>query len=126
LINRAVVPAAGLGTRLLAVTRSVPKEMLPVVDRPVVQYVVDELARSGIERVLLVTNPRKRAIEDHFARDGDSDGPEISFAAQPHPAGLGDAVRRGEEFAGSSRWWWRWATRSSTRRPTVRPGSSAG
>ena len=62
----AVIPVAGLGTRLLPATRSQPKEMLPVLDKPVVQYVVEELAQAGIERVLFVTGRRKRAIEDHF------------------------------------------------------------
>ena len=58
----AVIPVAGLGTRLLPATRSQPKEMLPVVDKPVVQYVVEELLAAGIERVLFVTGRRKRAI----------------------------------------------------------------
>jgi UTP--glucose-1-phosphate uridylyltransferase len=68
-ITDAVIPVAGLGTRLLPATRSQPKEMLPVLDKPVVQYVVEELAAAGVERVLFVTGRRKRAIEDHFDAD---------------------------------------------------------
>src|SRR5919106_2578151 len=65
----AVVPVAGLGTRLLPATKSQPKEMLPVVGKPVVQYVVEELAAAGIERILFVTGRGKSAIEDHFDPD---------------------------------------------------------
>ena len=67
----AVVPVAGLGTRLLPATKSQPKEMLPVVGKPVVQYVVEELAAAGIERILFVTGRGKSAIEDHFDPDPD-------------------------------------------------------
>jgi dTDP-glucose pyrophosphorylase len=63
---KAVIPAAGLGTRLLPATKSMPKEMLPVVDKPVIQYVVEEAAASGIEDILIITGRGKRAIEDHF------------------------------------------------------------
>ena len=100
MIERAVVPVAGLGTRLLPASRAVPKEMLAIVDRPVVQYVIEELARDGIESVLLITGTGKQAIEDHFdvERDG---GPEIVFARQPRPLGLGDALRHGRSFAGA-------------------------
>jgi UTP--glucose-1-phosphate uridylyltransferase len=101
LITRAVVPAAGLGTRLLPVTRSVPKELLPVVDRPVVDYVIEELAAGGIEQVLLVTSPSKYAIEQHFEHDPADGGPIVSYVHQSRPAGLGDAVRHGAEFAGT-------------------------
>jgi UTP--glucose-1-phosphate uridylyltransferase len=101
-----------LGTRLLPATRSAPKEMLPVVDKPVVQYVIEELAAAGIERVLLVTGRRKRAIEDHFDTDpeleqatGDpqvpGDGLRLLYTRQPHPRGLGDALRCGADFAGA-------------------------
>ena len=65
-IQKAIVPAAGLGTRLLPATKSQPKEMLPVGRKPVVQYVVEELARCGIGRLLFVTGPGKTAIENHF------------------------------------------------------------
>lgn len=100
MIGRAVVPVAGLGTRLLPASRAVPKEMLAIVDRPVVQYVIEELARDGIESVLLITGTGKQAIEDHFdvERGG---GPEILFARQPRPLGLGDALRHARSFAGA-------------------------
>src|SRR5215831_13832122 len=103
-ITDAVIPVAGLGTRLLPATRSQPKEMLPVLDRPVVQYVVEELVRSGISRVLFVTGRRKRAIEDHFDADPElgsaplidpRTGLQILYTRQVTPAGLGDAIRYG-------------------------------
>ncbi|MDQ6776452.1 MAG: UTP--glucose-1-phosphate uridylyltransferase [Actinomycetota bacterium] len=107
----AVIPVAGLGTRLLPATRSQPKEMLPVVDKPVVQYVVEELVDAGIERVLFVTGRRKRAIEDHFDADPELEralgvdheldprgGLKVLYTRQPHPAGLGDALRYAEGF----------------------------
>jgi len=65
-INIAVVPVAGLGTRLLPATKSQPKEMLPVGRKPVVQYVVEELARGGMQRILFITGPGKASIENHF------------------------------------------------------------
>jgi UTP--glucose-1-phosphate uridylyltransferase len=65
-VRKAVIPAAGLGTRFLPATKAVPKEMLPVVDKPAIQYVVEEAARAGLADVLLVTGRGKRAIEDHF------------------------------------------------------------
>jgi len=107
-ITDAVIPVGGLGTRLLPATRSQPKEMLPVVDRPVVQYVVEELVRAGIARVLFVTGRRKRAIEDHFDADPElgaaplidpRTGLRILYTRQAHPAGLGDALRHAEGFA---------------------------
>jgi UTP--glucose-1-phosphate uridylyltransferase len=107
-ITDAVIPVAGLGTRLLPATRSQPKEMLPIVDRPVVQYVVEELVRAGIGRVLFVTGRRKRAIEDHFDADPElgagplidpRTGLQILYTRQAHPAGLGDAVRYGESLS---------------------------
>ena len=67
-ITKAVVPAAGMGTRFLPATKAVPKEMLPVVDRPAIQYVVEEAAAAGLSDVLLVTGRGKRALEDHFDR----------------------------------------------------------
>ena len=107
-LTQAVIPVAGIGTRLLPATRSAPKEMLPVVDKPIVQYVVEELALAGIERVLFVTGRRKRAIEDHFDYDpelGAAAVPgaalQISYTRQPRPLGLGDALRHGEAFAGA-------------------------
>jgi UTP--glucose-1-phosphate uridylyltransferase len=107
-ITDAVVPVGGLGTRLLPATRSQPKEMLPIVDKPVVQYVVEELVRAGIARVLFVTGRRKRAIEDHFDADPELDtaplidprtGLQILYTRQAHPAGLGDALRYAETLA---------------------------
>jgi UTP--glucose-1-phosphate uridylyltransferase len=109
LITDAVVPVAGLGTRLLPATRSAPKEMLAVVDKPVVQYVIEELAAGGIERVLFVTGRRKRAIEDHFDHDPELDaipgahdppgrGMRLLYTRQPRPAGLGDAIRQADGF----------------------------
>jgi UTP--glucose-1-phosphate uridylyltransferase len=106
-ITDAVVPVGGLGTRLLPATRSQPKEMLPVVDTPVVQYVVEELVRAGIARVLFVTGRRKRAIEDHFDADPELDleplidprtGLQVFYTRQARPAGLGDAIRYAHGF----------------------------
>ncbi len=68
-VTKAVIPAAGLGTRFLPVTKSQPKEMLPVVDKPAIQYVVEEALRAGLDDVLVVTGRGKRAIEDHFDRN---------------------------------------------------------
>ena len=70
-INIAVVPVAGLGTRLLPATKSQPKEMLPVGRKPVVQYVVEELTRAGMERLLFITGPSKTSIENHFDMHGE-------------------------------------------------------
>jgi UTP--glucose-1-phosphate uridylyltransferase len=107
-ITDAVIPVAGLGTRLLPATRSQPKEMLPVVDKPVVQYVVEELVGAGIQRVLFVTGRRKRAIEDHFDADPElgagplidpRTGLQVMYTRQARPAGLGDAIRYGSGFA---------------------------
>ena len=110
-ITDAVIPVAGLGTRLLPATRSQPKEMLPIVDKPVVQYVVEELLAAGIERVLFVTGRRKRAIEDHFDADPELEralgldppsdprgGLKVMYTRQLRPAGLGDALRYAEGF----------------------------
>lgn len=120
MITDAVIPVAGLGTRLLPATRSQPKEMLPVVDKPVVQYVVEELAAAGIERILFVTGRRKRAIEDHFDADPEleralagsdralgeaatpGNGLKILYTRQPSPHGLGDALAHAEGFAAGS------------------------
>lgn len=67
-IRKAVVPAAGYGTRFLPATKSIPKEMLPIVDKPTIQYVVEELVEAGIEQIIIVSGWHKRAIEDHFDR----------------------------------------------------------
>ena len=89
-VTTAVVPVAGRGTRLLPATRAVPKEMLPVGGKPVVQHVVEELAASGIERIVFVTAPGKEAIEAHFADE--RFGLDLQFVNQPAMRGLGDAV----------------------------------
>ncbi|WP_430479130.1 UTP--glucose-1-phosphate uridylyltransferase GalU [Streptomyces sp. P11-1] len=111
-ITKAVIPAAGLGTRFLPATKATPKEMLPVVDKPAIQYVVEEAASAGLEDVLLITGRNKRALEDHFDRNyelesalqkkGDADRlarvQESSALATTHyvrqgdPKGLGHAV----------------------------------
>ena len=66
-VRKAVIPAAGLGTRMLPIARAVPKEILPIVDRPAISYLVEEAARSGITDVLIITGRNKDAIEDYFA-----------------------------------------------------------
>src|SRR5262245_24926628 len=68
-VRKAVIPAAGLGTRFLPATKAQPKEMLPVVDRPAIQYVVEEAVAAGIDDILIITGRNKRAIEDHFDRN---------------------------------------------------------
>jgi len=120
-VTKAIVPVAGLGTRLLPATKSMPKEMLPVGRKPVVQYVAEELEAADVRQILLVTGRRKQAIEDHFDAD-----PELTaalqragnerlledlaytnsetrffYTRQAEPRGLGDAVLYGAEFAGS-------------------------
>ena len=65
-VRKAVIPAAGLGTRFLPATKAQPKEMLPIVDKPTIQYIVEEAVASGIEEILIVTSSMKRPIEDHF------------------------------------------------------------
>ena len=109
---RAVIPAAGLGTRFLPYTKAQPKEMLPVVDKPAIQYVVEEAVASGLKDIIIVTGRSKRAIEDHFDANvelsrrlrGTSHGAElrslerlraktsIAYVRQAEPLGLGDAV----------------------------------
>ncbi len=71
MVRKAVIPVAGLGTRMLPAAKAVPKEFLPVLDRPAVQYVVEECADAGVDDVLLVTGRDKRAIEDHFDRNAE-------------------------------------------------------
>ena len=113
MITDAVIPVGGLGTRLLPATRSLPKEMLPLVGKPAVQYVVEELRDAGIQRILFVTGRRKRAIEDHFDADpeleravGDDASPatglRILYTRQRRPLAVGDALRYAEGFAGQS------------------------
>jgi len=115
-IRKAVIPAAGMGTRFLPITRAQPKEMLPVVDKPVIQYVVEEAISSGIEDLLIITGRGKRAIEDHFdfscelerklklkedraLFDQDkqiSSMADIHYIRQKEQKGLGDAILHAE------------------------------
>ena len=69
MVKKAVIPAAGLGTRFLPATKAQPKEMLPIIDTPVIQYVVQEAIDSGIDDILIISGKGKRAIEDHFDRN---------------------------------------------------------
>src|SRR3954470_25069400 len=111
-VTKAVIPAAGLGTRFLPATKASPKEMLPVVDKPAIQYVVEEAARAGLTDVIIVNGRGKNAIEDHFdrafeleatlERKGDEERlalvrasthlAAVHFARKNDPRGLGDAV----------------------------------
>jgi len=119
-IRKAVIPAAGMGTRFLPITRAQPKEMLPVVDKPVIQYVVEEAIASGIEDILIITGRGKRAIEDHFDCSCDleralikrndtklfdqdktiSNLADIHYIRQKEQRGLGDAVLHAERHCG--------------------------
>ena len=65
-VRKAIIPAAGLGTRFLPATKAQPKEMLPIVDKPAIQYIIEEAIASGIEEILIITGRNKRSIEDHF------------------------------------------------------------
>jgi UTP--glucose-1-phosphate uridylyltransferase len=114
---KVVIPAAGLGTRFLPATKSQPKEMLPVVDRPIIQYVVEEAVLSGADDILIVTGRGKRALEDHFDHSPElskwADTPElrrldelsrkarIHFVRQREPRGLADAVSCAARHTGS-------------------------
>ncbi|WP_338674342.1 UTP--glucose-1-phosphate uridylyltransferase [Streptomyces sp. SCSIO 30461] len=89
-VTKAVIPVAGLGTRFLPATKATPKEMLPVVDKPAIQYVVEEAANAGLEDVLMITGRNKRALEDHFDDNAEL---EQALAAKGDTARL-DAVRR--------------------------------
>ncbi len=120
MIKKAVIPAAGAGTRLLPVTKAQPKEMLPILDMPTIQYVVQEAVEAGAKDILIVTGRNKRAIEDHFDRNleledhlerrGDTDAlnairhiadlARIHYVRQPIQAGLGDAVLCARAFVG--------------------------
>ena len=70
-VKKAVIPAAGLGTRVLPASKAMPKEMLPIVDKPAIQYIVEEAARSGIEDILIILSRGKSVVEDHFDRSPD-------------------------------------------------------
>lgn len=119
-IRKAVIPAAGFGTRFLPFTKSVPKELIPLVDKPVIQYVVEEAAASGIDRILIVTSNGKGAIQDHFNRTFELEQrleataknelleemraisriADIHYVCQQELNGLGDAVRCAKSFIG--------------------------
>jgi UTP--glucose-1-phosphate uridylyltransferase len=116
-VKKAVIPAAGLGTRFLPVTKSMPKEMLPIIDKPVIHYVVEEAIASGIEDIIIITGRGKRAIEDYFDASPElemhlinhkkedllgivrdiSSLVDIHYVRQKEPLGLGDAVLRAEK-----------------------------
>lgn len=119
-IRKAIIPAAGLGTRFLPATKAVPKEMIPIVDKPGIQYIIEEALAAGIEEILVITGRDKQAIEDHFdhsfelesdlERKGKnelleqvrkvSEMAEIHYIRQKAPLGLGHAVLKGKTFAG--------------------------
>ncbi|UJZ87810.1 UTP--glucose-1-phosphate uridylyltransferase GalU [Heyndrickxia coagulans] len=119
-VRKAIIPAAGLGTRFLPATKAMPKEMLPIVDKPTIQYIVEEAVESGIEDIIIVTGKGKRAIEDHFdnaweleqnlAEKGkfdlldkvrySSNLANIHYIRQKEPLGLGHAVWCARNFIG--------------------------
>ncbi len=119
-VRKAVFPAAGWGTRFLPATKAQPKEMLPLVDKPVIQYAVEEAVAAGIEQVIIVTSSQKRAIEDHFDKSyelermleerGDiemlrqirhiSDLAQVAYVRQKEQLGLGHAVLMAKELVG--------------------------
>ena len=110
-IRKAIIPAAGLGTRFLPATKAMPKEMLPIVDKPTIQYIVEEAIASGIEDIIIVTGKGKRAIKDHFdnvlelelnlqekgkldilEKIQESVNVDIHYIRQKEPLGLGHAI----------------------------------
>ncbi|MGG0518670.1 UTP--glucose-1-phosphate uridylyltransferase GalU [Priestia aryabhattai] len=118
-IKKAIIPAAGLGTRFLPATKAMPKEMLPIVDKPTIQYIVEEAIQSGIEDIIIVTGKGKRAIEDHFdyapelennliekekfdilEKVRQSSNVDIHYIRQKEPKGLGHAVWCARNFIG--------------------------
>lgn len=118
-VRKAVIPAAGLGTRFLPATKAIAKEMLPIVDKPTIQFIVEEALKSGIEDILIVTGKGKRPIEDHFdsnveleqnlsskgktellALVEETTGINLHFIRQKHPLGLGHAVLCAKAFVG--------------------------
>ncbi|MEN1937258.1 UTP--glucose-1-phosphate uridylyltransferase GalU [Paenibacillus sp. 102] len=119
-VRKAIIPAAGLGTRFLPATKAMPKEMLPIVDKPTIQYIVEEAIASGIEDIIIVTGKGKRAIEDHFdhsfeleenllakekfellAKVQESSKINIHYIRQKEPKGLGHAVWCARKFIGN-------------------------
>ncbi|MBP9732274.1 MAG: UTP--glucose-1-phosphate uridylyltransferase [Candidatus Magasanikbacteria bacterium] len=119
-VRKGVITVAGLGTRFLPATKAMPKEMLPVLDKPVLQYIVEEMAASGITEIIFVTSSQKRAIEDHFDRDRDfeaylesqgkldriqslidlSEKVRFFYTRQAEPRGNGHALLCAKEFVG--------------------------
>jgi UTP--glucose-1-phosphate uridylyltransferase len=120
-IKKAVIPAAGMGTRFLPVTKSMPKEMLPIIDKPVIHYVVEEAIEAGIDDIIIITGRGKRAIEDYFDANPElemrlkrqhktnilmrlkelSEFPNIHYIRQKEPNGLGDAILKAEQHIGN-------------------------
>ncbi|AOZ90423.1 UTP--glucose-1-phosphate uridylyltransferase [Bacillus xiamenensis] len=120
-IKKAVIPAAGLGTRFLPATKAQPKEMLPIIDKPAIQYIVEEAVQSGIEDILIITGRNKKSIEDHFDRSIEleqnllekgkkeqlaeikhiADMANIHYIRQKEPLGLGHAVLCARHFTGN-------------------------
>ncbi|MCM3739785.1 UTP--glucose-1-phosphate uridylyltransferase GalU [Oceanobacillus luteolus] len=119
-VKKAIIPAAGLGTRFLPVTKAMPKEMLPIVDKPTIQYIVEEAIASGIEDIIIVTGKGKRAIEDHFDHNyeleqtllnkekfdllekvNQASNIELHYIRQKEPKGLGHAVWCARKFIGN-------------------------
>ena len=119
-VRKAVIPAAGLGTRFLTATKAQPKEMLPIVDKPTLQYIIEEAVASGIEEILIITGRNKKSIEDHFDKSVElelelehkgktelleivqniSNMINIHYIRQKEPKGLGDAVYCARHFIG--------------------------
>jgi UTP--glucose-1-phosphate uridylyltransferase len=120
-VRKAIIPAAGLGTRFLPATKAMPKEMLPIVDKPTIQYIVEEAVESGIEDIIIVTGKGKRAIEDHFDTSFEleqnllekrkfdllnevqksSNMVDIHYIRQKEPKGLGHAIWCARKFIGN-------------------------
>jgi len=119
-VRKAIIPAAGLGTRFLPATKAMAKEMLPIVDKPTIQFIVEEAINSGIEDILIVTGKSKRPIEDHFDSNPELEanlkskgkmellelveettGLNLFFVRQSYPKGLGDAVLQAKAFVGN-------------------------
>jgi len=120
-VKKAVIPAAGLGTRFLPATKAQPKEMLPIVDKPTIQFIIEEAVASGIEEILIITGRNKRAIEDHFDKSieleyqlqqnnktellemvqGISNMVDIHYIRQKEPRGLGHAISCAKAFVGN-------------------------
>lgn len=119
-VRKAIIPAAGLGTRFLPATKAIAKEMLPIIDKPTIQFIVEEAIASGIEDILVVTGKAKRPIEDHFdsnfelehnleksgkkellALVEETTGIRLHFIRQKRPLGLGNAVLQAKSFVGN-------------------------